>query len=73
MEIHSSVSKIFLSQKKTDNLLAAIELFTSQHSPPVQELLRLLGYLSSMSHLVPANRRSVRNLQLQLVSFWTGR
>ena len=73
MEIHSSVSKVFPSLKRVDNLLEVIELFTSQCYPPVQEWLVLLGHLSSMSHLVPGGRRRMRNLQFQLAAFWDRR
>lgn len=41
-EIHSSVSKVFLTQKRIDNLLE-IELFCSQHSPGKEVVNSAMG------------------------------
>ena len=70
MEIHSSIFEVFPNQKRVNNLIEVIELFTSQHRPPVQEWLVLLGHLSSISHIVPGGRRRMCNLQFQLPVLW---
>ena len=73
MDIHSTILKVFPSQRRICNLLDTIKGFMAWPHPPPQVWLVLLSHLSSLSHLVPGGRRRMRSLQFQLANHWDRR
>ena len=70
MEIDSLSLKAFPTQKRLDALTNIASSFLARREQPALLWLRLIGHLSSLSHLVPGGRRRMRSLQLQLQSCW---
>ena len=58
------------SSERIAKLFSTADAFLSCAAPPASTWLRLLGILSSLAHLVPGGRLSLRSLQLCLHRLW---